>query len=704
MTCQAPRYARRWPAARFAALAVLLIAAEAAAGAPDVPPIVFVSRGPVLRADGERVPGAIPGIGPRDRAAAVGGRLVVREPDGSLRTLVNAPALFDVADPCVSWDARRILFSGLAHPDSGWRIYEIGADGAGLRAVTRSDRDVALSPLGGAAARFVRYDDIDPCWLPSGRIAFASTRFPCVAEVDDHAATNLFVIEPDGTCLHRITSDRSGAEEPAVDPITGRIVYARWWVNRDRPSNATRDGITTRDDEALTDDVGNIWHAISVNPDGSALKLHAGDPRTRAGSVAYKPALLDDGRVLALFGENGSFSPCPGATGVRLFAPGADTGRVLAGAAADASPLPGGRVVLSTVAAGASDFGLAVCRLDGSRLAPLVDLPGTHELDAAPIVARAVPPVLPDGFDPENSDLPPTEDPATYGDLVHTFRFDCLNVFANGPVDAPMPDAPPIARDVRIRFFTNFQRQNPTGRDPAILWRVADLSARGAVAEHDIPSDVPLFEQLVDGDGKVIVGKNGKAAHVSGLNFARMGEGVKCVGCHAGHSLLPTTRNYSAAEWFNASTSATVTATSAWTPEGTAAPVGPPERLVDRRARHDSLGVAWVAEGRDVEAATLTWPIPIEVKQFVLYGVRPNRRTGTDIRVESCRISLYRGGILVGQISDSGRVRPDGTEIAVPPTVIDSAEIEIRELRGRVAGARRAALAEVETIARIAED
>ncbi|MFN0151316.1 MAG: hypothetical protein ACKVU1_11495 [bacterium] len=688
-----------------------------------LPPIVFVSRDPVRDTSGEVVTGAVPGIGPRDRTARPGGRLLLREAGGALRTLVDESRLFDVADPCVSWDATRILLAGVAHPDSSWRLYEIAPDGSAFRQVTFSNRDIALSPLGSAARRFHRYDDIDPCYFPDGRILFSSTRYPAISEYDDHLATNLFVMEADGTCLNRLTSERSGGEEPAFDPLTGRIVYTRWWVNRDRPSNTTRDGITTQDDQAITEDIANIWQTVSIFPDGHGIKLHAGDPRSRAGSVCYKPTPLADGRVLAVTAEIGAFSPEPRATGIRLFAPGADSGQAILGfqpggftkmpdgalvahqahhpRALDPAPLPDGRLVLAFASDGARDFGIVLFDPATRALTPLVDLPATHELDAAIVAPRTPPPEIFDQFVTESAPLPPTEDPSTFF-LNDTFRFDCLNVFANAPVDAPIPDAPRIAANARIRFFLNFQRKNSLGRDPAILYREAPVAAFGGVHEHDIPAEVPMFEQLIDGDGHVITTPNGSAAHVTGMNFARQGEGTKCVGCHAGHSVIEVAKNGEVAEWFNAATSATVLASSEWIPAGAQIAPSPGARVVDRRARSDSLAVAWIAAGDNDESVELSWPIPIEVSQLVIYGVRPNASDGTDLRVENCRVELLSRGRLAAPTSKTGPIDPDGTAVSVPVTVIDGARVTITKARGQVRGERLTGLAEVEVIARIA--
>jgi hypothetical protein len=687
--------------------------------APALPPIVFVSRNPVPGEDGRPEPGAIPGIGPRDRTAAVGGRMLVREPDGRLRVLIDRRRLFDVADPCVSWDGTRILFSGLARRDSSWRIYEIRANGAGFRQVTRSDRAISLAQFGAAAPRFERYDDIDPCWLPDGRICFASTRYPMIAESGDRLVTNLFVAGEDGARPHRISSERNGGEEPTIDPVTGRIVFSRWFLNLDRPSDVTRNGITFLDREALTRDVGDFWQVMELLPDGRGSKLHAGDPRSSDGMRGYKPSLLPDGRVLALYTANPSLVPAPSATGVRLFPSGPGGGRDVLGFApeaaggasdpestlarprvADPVALPDGGLLLSWAPGGSGDFGLYRCALDGSGLERVLDLPGTDELDAAVLLPSRRPPVIPDDAPPITRGLPPTENPSTF-DANGTFRFDCLNVYMNAPVDAPIPDAPSIVKDARVRFFLNFQRQHPEGRDPSIFFREAALNPHGAVYENGIPGDIPLYDQLVDGKGRVLRMPGGALAHLRGFGAARGNNWAQCVGCHAGHSTMTIPNNYNSAEWFNCSTSASVQASSAWRPDGARESPCPGARVVDRRARNDSLGVAWVAAGRQGESVTLRWPIPVEASKFVIYGIRPNPRNGTDLSVERCRVTLYRDGAVVGRVADTGRIEPDGTLVAVPITRIDAAKFELLRVVGRVDGQPLCGLAEVETIARL---
>ncbi len=171
----------------------------------EPPAIVFVSRDLPPASDPDQ----------RDRAIerATSGRLLVHEED-RVRALVDArdPALgpgtiLDVMDPDVSFDGTRIIFAGFAAPpENAWRIFEINVDGSGLEQITRSDRDIDLARYGEAGSLFESYDDVDPCYLPDGRVCFVSTRYPGVAPDGRLRATNLYVVNADGTDLHRITS------------------------------------------------------------------------------------------------------------------------------------------------------------------------------------------------------------------------------------------------------------------------------------------------------------------------------------------------------------------------------------------------------------------------------------------------------------------------------------------------------------------
>lgn len=692
-----------------AAVAVLLLlGASPPAETQTDPSILFVSRKPV-RAVGAEEAGAIPGFGPHHRTAVTGGRLMVRRPGGSIEPFLRKALLHDVADPDVSWDGRTVVFAAVEHPDSSWRIWSATSDGRSIRKLTRTDRNADLGQLGAAAHRFVRYDDFDPCFLPDGRIVFASTRYPSLASLYAVPASNLFVMTADGDSMRRITTERNGAEEPTIDPVSGRVVYARWWLNLDRPSNVTRDNLAREDAQALTSDIANIWQAVTITPDGDEVKLYAGFPRTREGLQTYKPAVTAEGRLLSVYTEDADIHPGPAGTGIRWFNKGADYERPVLGArpggppgarATDPHPLRGGGMLIAYAPAG-DDFGIYRCSMDGTRLEKIADLRGSHELEPQVLAPRPRPPVIADRFLYRAGAVPPTEDPGTHL-RDDTFRFDCMNVYANGAVDEPMPDAPRIARDASIRFFMNMQRQSAGAPDPSIHLKDAPVFANGAVHEHDLPAEVPLFEMLVDGRGKVLESPGGRFAHVAGFNYERQGAGTKCVGCHVGHSVLEVPVNGMVAEWFNAAPSAAVSATSAMAaPEGED-PV--PQRVVDRQARTGGDSVYWAAMEEGPQTVRLRWTMPLQMRELVLYAVSPDAARGTDSRVLDCEVSLHLAGRETHRVGSTGAVAPAGTTVRIPPTVADEIAVTVRRYEGGVRGRRVAALAEIETIARIHQE
>lgn len=239
------------------AIPLLVVPAGPTRAAEGLPPIVFVARSRMTTGDY---------IFPADRGPAgqltaglerfaPGSRLMVREPDGRLRTLIdtarppgdplNPLGLRDLQAPDVSFDARRIVFSGTTGPELfrglayrprlSWRLYEIGVDGTGLRQITTSDRSISIPDGLGNAEAYSYYDDLFPAYLADGRIVFSSSRYPSRAHYDGRPTFNLYVVNPDGTGMQRITTERGSALHPTPLP-DGRILFSRWWINFNQPS------------------------------------------------------------------------------------------------------------------------------------------------------------------------------------------------------------------------------------------------------------------------------------------------------------------------------------------------------------------------------------------------------------------------------------------------------------------------------------
>ncbi len=141
-----------------------------------------------------------------------GGGLFVLSP---IRPGGRITRLFDAKggicrDPEVSFDAKRVLFSHRPSQKDTYHIYEMNADGSDLRQMTHGP-----------------FHDMDPLYLPDGRIAFTSTR--CLSRVLcfwPQSAT-LFIMNADGTGIQPLTANNVNEFTPDLLP-DGRILYTRW--------------------------------------------------------------------------------------------------------------------------------------------------------------------------------------------------------------------------------------------------------------------------------------------------------------------------------------------------------------------------------------------------------------------------------------------------------------------------------------------
>ena len=184
---------------------------------------------------------------------------------GQVTALLEAPEGI-IRDPEVHFDGTRIVFSMRKDKADGYHIYEINADGSGLKQLTYAQ------PV----------SDIDPLYLPDDSIAFSSTREPKYCMCNRHIMANLFRMEPDGANICQIGKNTLFEGHGALTP-DGRILYDRWeYVDRN------------------FGDAQGLW---TVNPDGTNHALYWGNNTWSPGAVIDARPIPGTQRAICIFGS-----------------------------------------------------------------------------------------------------------------------------------------------------------------------------------------------------------------------------------------------------------------------------------------------------------------------------------------------------------------------------------------------------------------
>jgi hypothetical protein len=149
----------------------------------------------------------------------------MKNSSGEMKTLYRPDKERFIGDLDLHYDADKMLFSMPDERDR-WQIWEVRADGSGLRQVTPGvEPDV---------------DNYDACYLPDDHIIFDSTRIfqgiPCVGGGDTVA--NLFRMDNDGSNVRRLCFDQDHDWCPTV-MNDGRVLFTRWEYS-DTPHYFTR--------------------------------------------------------------------------------------------------------------------------------------------------------------------------------------------------------------------------------------------------------------------------------------------------------------------------------------------------------------------------------------------------------------------------------------------------------------------------------
>ncbi len=410
-------------------------------------------------------------------------RLVRRLPDGKLRIL--SEGFHAARDPEVSFDGKRILFAGKKLAADFWQIYEIGADGSGLRQVTREPMD-CRQPLYQSLSYVLTADE------PWYQVAFRGQ-----AAGDE---PQLYSVRLDGTALRQLTFNPCGAWDPLL-MYDGRILFVARQSYRIEPGPKDRAGL------------------FGVNLDGTDYAVFTADqgaPHKRMPAMTAREVV---------FVENDRFSPDGGGwlAAVALRRPLYSHRRITRpedGHFHSPSPLPDGHLLVARrTGAPGSTYGL--WRLDPAAPKPVLvfDDPDRDDFQARLLAPRPEP----DGFS------------SVVDDNERTGVLYCLSVHTT---DFRDPGWMPPGAAKRLRVLEGVPRRAARAGDPPppplarVLGEVA-VDEDGSFNVR-VPANIPIQLQLLDEQGLALR----SCSWIWTKNKSHQG----CIGCHEDPELVPENR------------------------------------------------------------------------------------------------------------------------------------------------------------------
>ena len=411
-------------------------------------------------------------------------RLVRRLPDGSLQALSEGFA--SARDPDISFDGQRILFAGQKRASDHWQVYEMAADGSGVRRVT----NVPMDCRGPIYQSTLYVLTSDKPWYQISFVGSTRERYP-----------NLYSAKLDGTAVRRITHNPHGDMDPFLMQ-DGRILFASRQGNRLEGAEAERVAL------------------FGVNLDGTDYAIFSGDE----GARLKRMPCVTTGR-LAVFVE----SEKPERDGAGTLAAvtlrrNLHSHRTLT-AASDGlfhspSPLPNGEILVSRRPAdGSGTHGIYRFDPATGKTVLIYDDPERHDIQAKLLIPRPEP----DG----RSSVVNEQDP--------TGILYCLNVYAT---DLENRDWMPPGSVKRLRVIEGLPWARTAAGGPPPLPGTRML---GEIDVEDdgsfnirVPANIPIQLQLLDAGGL--------ALRTCRWIWVRNKEPRGCIGCHEDGELTPENR------------------------------------------------------------------------------------------------------------------------------------------------------------------
>ncbi|UCC97159.1 MAG: PD40 domain-containing protein [Phycisphaerales bacterium] len=180
---------------------------------------------------------------------------------GEVTVLLDAPE-GTIRDPQVHYDGQRIIFSYRKAGSGHFHLYEINADGTGLRQLTDGV-----------------YDDIEPTYMPDDSIIFCSSRCKRWVNCWLTQVAVLYRCDADGGNIRPLSSNNEQENTPWPLP-DGRVLYQRWeYVDRSQV---------------------HYHHLWTANPDGTGQMVYYGNFHPGIVMIDAKP-IPGTQKVVAVF-------------------------------------------------------------------------------------------------------------------------------------------------------------------------------------------------------------------------------------------------------------------------------------------------------------------------------------------------------------------------------------------------------------------
>jgi len=435
--------------------------------------------------------------------------------------------------PDISFDGKEILFSytdgkpeiRVWNEQTTFHIFKCSSDGSDL--VQLTDGQV---------------NDLDPCWLPNGRIAFISERRGGYGRCHGRPVPSftLHSMFEDGTDITRLSPHETNEWQPSVDN-NGMICYTRWDYI-DRGFNQAHHAWTTYPDGRDSRPVNGNNHDSQRTAPMMQMDVRAVPGSRKYVAIATGHHCEARGSIILVdpgLPDDNAMSQIKRVTPDQLF-PEAEY-YFDRGSAAYASPWPlsekyyicvydgFANAQYGTIDTKARNYAITLMDAFGNRI-PIYNNPEISCLSPMPLHPRKMPPVLPHRTLVGRPRLPNGEKPGVIPpeSLPRLAKVGLINVYNSR---FPMPEG---VRIKALRIWQVLPKTTPNADHPKIgmgSQKGAKLVLGTVPVEEDgsayweQPVNVPILFHALDENGVAIQG-------MRSVTYTAPGETLMCNGCH----------------------------------------------------------------------------------------------------------------------------------------------------------------------------